>query len=162
MPFTAPRTSFNASVSGRRSVAFVDVSLEEVKAVKQAVGATVNDVLTALVSRALRRYLTELGELPDRPLIAVEPVSVHGQAGAQHGTTQVSVMFTTLATHVADPLERLRSSVRPTPRPRSSTSSSAPTRCCSGPSTSGSTSSRWELTSTPVSTELTTIPSCTI
>ncbi len=111
MPFTAPRTSFNASVSGRRSVAFVDVSLEEVKALKQAVGATVNDVLTALVSSALRHYLTELGELPDRPLIAVEPVSVHGHAGTQHGTTQVSVMFTTLPTDVADPLERLRSSV---------------------------------------------------
>ena len=111
VPFTAPRTSFNVAVSGRRSVAFVDVSLEEVKAIKRAVGATVNDVLTAVVSSALRRYLTELGELPDRPLIAAEPVSVHGQAGAQHGTTQVSVMFTTLATNVADPLERLRSSI---------------------------------------------------
>ncbi len=111
VPFTAPRTSFNASVSHRRSVAFVDVPLEEVKAVKQAVGATVNDVLTALVTSALRRYLSELGELPDRPLLAAEPVSVHGQAGAQHGTTQVSVMFTMLPTHVADPLERLRLSV---------------------------------------------------
>jgi WS/DGAT/MGAT family acyltransferase len=111
VPFTAPRTSFNASISGRRSVAFIDVSLEEVKAVKQAVGATVNDVLTALVSSSLRQYLLELGELPERPLIAAEPVSVHGQAGVQHGTTQVSVMFTTLATNVADPLDRLRSSV---------------------------------------------------
>jgi len=81
VPFTAPRTSFNASVSGGRSVAFIDVSLEEVKAVKQAVGATVNDVLTALVSSALRRYLTELGELPDRPLIAAEPVSVNAKTG---------------------------------------------------------------------------------
>ncbi len=111
LPFTAPRTSFNASVSGDRAVAFVDVSLEEVKCVKRAVGGTVNDVLTAVVSGALRRYLIERGELPDRSLIAAEPVAVHDVVGAQHGTTQVSVMFTTLFTHVADPLERLRLSV---------------------------------------------------
>ena len=107
MPFTAPRTSFNATVTDRRAVAFVDVSLPEVKAVKQALGVTVNDVLTAVVGEALQRYLADHGELPDRPLIAAEPVSVHDQAKDVQGVTKVSVMFTTLATDVEDPMERL-------------------------------------------------------
>jgi len=108
MPFTAPRTSFNGTVTGRRAVAFVDVPLSEVKAVKQAFGVTVNDVLTAVVGMALRRYLAERGELPDHPLVAAEPESVHDQSQGMDGTTQVSVMFTSLATDVDDPAEQLR------------------------------------------------------
>ena len=108
MPFTAPRTSFNATVTGKRTVAFIDVPLQEVKAVKQVLGVTFNDVLTAVVGGALRRYLAGRGELPERPLVAAEPISVHGQTPGLEGTTQVSVMFTTLATDVDDPVERLR------------------------------------------------------
>jgi diacylglycerol O-acyltransferase len=108
MPFTAPRTSFNATVTGKRTVAFIDVPLQEVKAVKQVLGVTFNDVLTAVVGGALRRYLAGRGELPERPLVAAEPISVHGQTPGVEGSTQVSVMFTTLATDVDDPVERLR------------------------------------------------------
>jgi WS/DGAT/MGAT family acyltransferase len=107
MPFTAPRTSFNSSVTARRSVAFTSVSLPDVKAVKGAHGVTVNDVLTAVVGTALRHYLLARGELPDRSLIAAEPVSVHEQAKGLAGTTKVSVMFTSIGTDVADPVERL-------------------------------------------------------
>lgn len=109
VPFTAPRTSFNGTVTGRRAAAFVDVPLCEVKAVKQALGVTVNDVLTAVVGTALRRYLIDRGELPDHPLVAAEPVSVHDQARRIEGVTKVSVMFTSLATDVDDPAEQLRS-----------------------------------------------------
>ncbi len=108
MPFTAPRTSFNATVTATRTVAFVDVSLEEVKAVKQALGVTVNDVLTAVVGGALRRYLADRGELPERALLAAEPISVHEQAHGAPGVSKMSVMFTTLATDVDDPVERVR------------------------------------------------------
>lgn len=107
VPFSAPRTSFNASLSAARSVAFVDVPLQRVKSVKSAQGVTVNDVLTAVVGGALRRYLAERGELPDRPLVAVEPISVHDQTAGLDGTTKVSVMFSTLATNVTDAVERL-------------------------------------------------------
>jgi diacylglycerol O-acyltransferase len=108
MPFTAPRTSFNATVTGKRTVAFMDVPLQEVKAVKQALGVTVNDVLTAVVGGALRRYLAGRGELPEQPLVAAEPISVHEQAHGVQGISKMSVMFTTLATDVDDPVERLR------------------------------------------------------
>ena len=108
MPFTAPRTSFNGTVTGRRSVAFVDVPLAEVKAAKTALGVTVNDVLSAVVGTALQQYLADRDELPEHSLIAAEPVSVHGQAEDMQGVTKVSVMFTSLATDIVDPLERLR------------------------------------------------------
>jgi diacylglycerol O-acyltransferase / wax synthase len=107
-PFTAPRTSFNATISARRSVAFTDVALGEVKKVKNALGVTVNDVVTAVVGGALRRYLEDSGELPDRTLIAATPVSVHDQTQERVGMTKVSVMFSSLATDEKDPVERLR------------------------------------------------------
>jgi WS/DGAT/MGAT family acyltransferase len=104
-PFTAPRTPFNATITGRRSVAFVDVPLGVVKEVKTAFGVSFNDVLTAVVGGALRRYLADRGDLPDRSLIAAEPVSVHHRAGSMVGTTQVSIMFSTLATDLEDRAE---------------------------------------------------------
>jgi diacylglycerol O-acyltransferase len=108
-PFTAPRTAFNGTITARRSVAFVDVPLARVKAVKDAFGVTVNDVLTAVVGGALRSYLDDRGELPERPLIAATPVSVHDQTKDRGGTTKVSVMFSMLSTDVKDPAERLAS-----------------------------------------------------
>lgn len=107
-PFTAPRTSFNATVTAQRCVAFTDVALADVKAVKRAFGVTINDVVTAVVGGALRQYLEERGELPDRSLIAAEPVSVHDQTEGSEGVTRLSVMFATLATDVEDPVERLQ------------------------------------------------------
>ena len=108
VPFTAPRTSFNATITARRSVAFTDVPLADVKRVKDTFGVTVNDVVTAVVGGALRHYLEDRGELPDRSLIAAAPVSVHDQTAERAGTTKVSVMFSTLATDEKDPVERLR------------------------------------------------------
>ncbi|MGN6606301.1 MAG: WS/DGAT/MGAT family O-acyltransferase [Jatrophihabitans sp.] len=105
-PFTAPRTSFNGTVTGHRTTAWARLSLEDVKEIKRAFGCTVNDVVLALCAGALRRYLDDRGELPDAPLLASVPVSVHGRTGGG-GTNKVSSMFTKLATDVADPAERL-------------------------------------------------------
>lgn len=105
-PFTAPRTSFNATITGHRSVAFARLDLAVVKAVKNAFGTTVNDVVLAICSGALRRYLDERGELPESSLVAMVPVSVHGRSSAP-GSNKVSGMFTSLASDVADPVERL-------------------------------------------------------
>jgi diacylglycerol O-acyltransferase len=107
-PFTAPRTLFNATITAHRAVAFTDVALADVKNVKDAFGVTVNDVVTAVVGGALRRYLEDRGELPDRSLIAAAPVSIHEQTGENGGMTKLSVMFSTLATDEKDPVERIR------------------------------------------------------
>jgi diacylglycerol O-acyltransferase / wax synthase len=106
-PFTAPRTSFNGTITGHRSAAFADVDLEDVKRIKVETGATVNDVVLGLVGGALRRYLDERGELPSSSLVAMVPVSVHGKS-RRAGSNKVSGMFTRLYTDIADPLERIR------------------------------------------------------
>ncbi len=105
-PLTAPRTSFNGTISGRRTVAFADLSLDEVKSVKNATGSTVNDVVLTIVGGALRRYLEDRDELPEQSLLATVPVSVREDSAAP-GANQVSAMFTRLGTDVADPVERL-------------------------------------------------------
>lgn len=105
-PFTAPRTSFNGTITGHRSVGFTRFDLDRVKAVKDAHGVKVNDVVMAVCAGALRRYLTERDELPDSPLIGMVPVSVRGTSD-RPGRNQVSPMFASLHTHITDPIERL-------------------------------------------------------
>ena len=107
-PFTAPRTSFNATLTAHRNVSFVNVALDDVKTVKNAFGVKVNDVVIAICSGALRRYLASRDELPGRSLIAAIPVSVHDRSPDREGTTKVSFMFSSLASDLEDPGERLR------------------------------------------------------
>jgi WS/DGAT/MGAT family acyltransferase len=107
-PFTAPRTSFNATLTPHRTVSYINVALDDVKTVKNAFGVKVNDVVIAIASGALRRYLAARDELPDRSLIAAIPVSVHDRTEEKEGTTKVSFMFSSLASDIEDPGERLR------------------------------------------------------
>ncbi len=112
MPLTAPKTPFNASISSRRSVAYGRASLEDLKVVKRAYGTTVNDVVLAACTLSLRRWLlAEMGPpgLPDKPLVASVPVSVHTDANKDEpGTNKVSVMFVGLPVQAEDPVEVLR------------------------------------------------------
>ncbi len=106
-PFTAPRSRLNAPVTRNRAWSAAVLSLERIKAIRQAADATVNDVVLAVCAGALRRYLLEKGDLPEKPLVAMVPVSV--RAEDERGTmgNQVSAMLVSLATDVDDPLERL-------------------------------------------------------
>jgi len=107
-PLTAPRTAFNGNISGRRTIALADMSLQRVKEIKHAVdGATVNDVVLAVSGGALRRYLEERGDLPSSSLLASVPVSVHQSTSRSAGTNKVSSLFAKLGTDIADPVERL-------------------------------------------------------
>ena len=105
-PFTAPRTPFNRTITGHRSISFSSVELEDIKRVKNAFGTTVNDVVLAICSTALRKYLDELDALPGKPLIAMVPMSVHA-AESRPGTNRVSGMFMSLSTDIDDPVARL-------------------------------------------------------
>ena len=104
-----PRTSFNAALGSRRNFATGTLSLAEVKAVKNAHGVTVNDVVLAVVGGALRRWMDARGERPRASLTAGVPVATDppGAPPRLQGN-RVSNMFTTLATDIDDPHERLR------------------------------------------------------
>jgi WS/DGAT/MGAT family acyltransferase len=103
-PLTAPSTVFNGSITADRSVAFARVSLDEIKRVKQAFGATVNDVILATTALAVRHYLDKRDDLPDQPLVTACPVSVRPDEEKGELNNRLSVMFTKLHTDVADPV----------------------------------------------------------
>jgi WS/DGAT/MGAT family acyltransferase len=79
-----------------------------VKRVKNAHGGTVNDVVMAVSTGALRRWLLDHDALPDSPLVAAVPVSIRTDDEKGANGYKVSTMFAGLPTHVADPLERLQ------------------------------------------------------
>ena len=106
-PFSAPVTRFNAEVTSERNIALAQLDLEDVKRVKSRFGVKINDVVMALCAGALREFLRDRGELPDKPLVAVVPASVHDKAD-RPGRNKVSGMFCNLQTHIADPGARLR------------------------------------------------------
>ncbi len=105
-PFAAPKTAFNANITGRRNIAFAQLDLEDIKTVKNHFGVKVNDVVMALVSGVLRAFLSQRGELPDASLVAMVPVSVHDKSD-RPGRNQVSGMFSRLETGIEDPAERI-------------------------------------------------------
>jgi diacylglycerol O-acyltransferase len=106
-PTQAPRTPFNRPITAHRSLAFTTIPLESAKAVRRAYGCTFNDVVMALCSGALRRYLLKHDALPDESLIAMVPVSI--RAGDESDTYQnrVSFLLASLATNEPSPVARL-------------------------------------------------------
>ncbi|MBF6219393.1 wax ester/triacylglycerol synthase family O-acyltransferase [Nocardia abscessus] len=108
IPFSAPRTPFNLAITPHRAVAFTDAELDAIKEIRSAFGVKVNDVVLTVVAGALRTYLAERDELPDRSLIASVPVSVHESTRHTAGVNKVSTLFARLGTDVADPVQRLR------------------------------------------------------
>jgi WS/DGAT/MGAT family acyltransferase len=108
MPFTAPKTRFNDTVEMERVWNSTILDIHRVKALRKVVdGATLNDVILAICGGALRRYLLEKGELPDKPLVAMVPVSTRTAAEKNAMGNQVSAMYVQMASDVEDPIERL-------------------------------------------------------
>lgn len=105
-PFTAPATSINGAISAHRRYGLVEIPLEDVRAVTRTFGGTVNDVLLAAAAGAVRRLLAARGERPAQPLVAMVPVSTRS-LGSPAAGNRVTAMLTSLATDVADPVERL-------------------------------------------------------
>ena len=105
--FGGPRTSFNGAVSNRKRFCSLTVPLEDVKLVGRAFGATVNDVLLACVSGALRRLLEVRGEEVDKSLVAMVPVSTRAEGAVEDLGNQISGMLVSLASDIDDPVARL-------------------------------------------------------
>jgi WS/DGAT/MGAT family acyltransferase len=106
LPFRAPRTMFNVRIGGARRVAAQSWSMDRIKAVRSAAHVTVNDVVLAMSSGALRAYLIEQNALPDDPLIAMVPVNLR-KSDDEGGGNLVGTFLCNLATDAEDAGERL-------------------------------------------------------
>ena len=102
-----PRTSFNGPISPHRRFSFGSLSLDSVKAIKNELGITVNDVVVALCTSAVRDWLTERGELPAEPLVAMVPVSVRSEQEIGTYGNRIGMMIVPIPTNEADPRRRL-------------------------------------------------------
>src|SRR5262249_17269991 len=103
----APATPFNRPITPHRRVAFRSVDLDVVKAVKNAYGVSVNDVVLAMCAGALRRWLTDHDALPGAPLIAMIPVSVRDPGSKGALRNKVSAMLPMLPPNVHEPANHL-------------------------------------------------------
>lgn len=104
----APPSILNASFTAERTYARAILPLDRLQVVRRSAGTALSDVVLAVVAGGLRTYLGARDQLPDRPLVANVPVANDppGAPPRQHGN-RFANFFTTLATDVADPRERL-------------------------------------------------------
>ena len=104
-----PDTRFNASISTHRVFDATEFSLADLGRIRKLVeGATVNDVVLAICSGALRAYLLHYKELPSETLVAVAPINLRERKGeAEVPGNNISAMSVELATNLADPAARL-------------------------------------------------------
>ena len=96
----APHSILNKRIYAQRRFATHHEPLARLKKIAKAADATLNDIVLAITGTALREYLAEINALPKQSLTASIPVSMHGQGGGS--ANNVSMIFATLGTDVAD------------------------------------------------------------
>ncbi len=106
-PTPAPRTPWNRPITSHRRFTCSTIPLEHAKRVRRQFGCTFNDVVMALCSGTLRRYLLLHDCLPDESLIAMVPISVRSGAEDDSYQNRISALLADLATNEADPVKRL-------------------------------------------------------
>jgi diacylglycerol O-acyltransferase / wax synthase len=102
----SPPTLLNKQISSERSFAGVSIPLSRAKAVAKAAGGKLNDVVLAISSGVVRRYLLERGALPSKSMTAAVPISLR-EEGNTDSNNQVFGMICSIATNVEDPKTRL-------------------------------------------------------
>lgn len=109
----APHSILNKRISRTRRFATQQYSLPLLRELAKKSGGTLNDIVLAICAGGLRKFLLELGELPEQPLIAFLPVNVRPKDDPGGGNA-IGATLVSLATDVADPYERLQAIMRST------------------------------------------------
>lgn len=108
-PMAAPRLASSGAIGAKRSAALREIEMDRVKAVARAGDVRVNDVVLTTLAGAVRSWLEAHDDLPEQPLVAAIPVSTRSPEDLARAGNHVSACFVHLATQIADPAERLRS-----------------------------------------------------
>ena len=106
LPYAAPRTMLNVPITGARRVAAQSWDMARITKVRRALGVTLNDLVLAMCSGALRRYLIAADALPDDPLIASVPVAMKTQEAGREGNA-ITFVLCNLGTNLDDAHARL-------------------------------------------------------
>jgi diacylglycerol O-acyltransferase len=112
-PYRAPSSVLGGRLGGQRRFATQQYELARIKRLAKAGDCTLNDIVLYLSGTALRRYLAEHAQVPDRPLTAGIPVNLR-EADDQSMGTAIGIMVAELGTNIADPIERLQAIARST------------------------------------------------
>ncbi|ATO18368.1 wax ester/triacylglycerol synthase family O-acyltransferase [Acinetobacter sp. LoGeW2-3] len=104
--FQAPASILNQRVSASRRFAAQSFEFERLRHISKALGVTINDIVLAICSGALREYLISQDALPKKPLIAMVPASV--RSDDSDVSNRITMILANLGTHKEDPLERLK------------------------------------------------------
>jgi diacylglycerol O-acyltransferase / wax synthase len=102
----SPSTILNKAISSERSFAGVSIPLSRAKVLAKQANGKLNDVVLAISSGVVRRYLLERGALPAKPLTAAVPISLR-EEGNTDANNQVFGMICSIATNIEDPKARL-------------------------------------------------------
>ena len=106
----APRTMFNTTITGSRRFAAEGWPIERLRAIGKASDTTLNDVVLAMCSGAIRSYLVDHDSLPDSTLVSMVPVGLHPKdAKGTDGGNAVGAVMVKLGTDLDDPADRLSS-----------------------------------------------------
>ena len=106
MPMGVSGPCFNGPIGAHRTGSFVSVALEDIRALKDHLGVTINDAVLAVVAGALRSHMLRHGDMPKGPLVAGIPVSTRIEGDTEEGN-KMAIMSVSLATDIEDPIERL-------------------------------------------------------
>ena len=105
----APASAYNTPIGPHRRFAWVDGDLKQFKAIKSALGGTVNDVVLSVVAGALRTHMQANGhEVDGIELKAMVPMSVRDESERGALGNRVTAMYAPLPVHAADPVERFQ------------------------------------------------------
>jgi diacylglycerol O-acyltransferase len=105
-----PHTVLNTRVSGARRFVAQSWSIDRIRTAAKAAHVTLNDIVLAMCSGALRRYLDEIDELPEHSLRALVPVSVREEDDFD-SSVAISYIVADLGTRHEDPADRLQTIV---------------------------------------------------
>jgi WS/DGAT/MGAT family acyltransferase len=105
----APPSPLNVPIGSHRRFAWVESDLGRFKAIKGALGGTVNDVVLTVVAAALREHLIRRGREPDGlELKAMVPVSIRADEERGALGNKVTAMYAPLPVGLEDPVERFK------------------------------------------------------
>ncbi|WLF84775.1 wax ester/triacylglycerol synthase family O-acyltransferase [Moraxella sp. ZY210820] len=104
--YQAPKSILNQKIHASRRFSAQSYQLQRLRHIAQHFDVKINDIILAMCSGALRLYLQNHAQLPEKPLIAMVPASLRDDD--THLGNRITMILASLATDIAEPVQRLK------------------------------------------------------